>query len=166
MTIIEDLKHRARQLHRAAQAGEPDAVARMRALPELKNEPSLETAVRRRHCLTVVARELGFESWAHLAHVAEGGCRDFGTFLYPPGAPYWNIWSASYEEARDIRREHGGYLLPYKEQFIIVDRHFVEALGLDPDDPDWERIGRDFVRPADTDARARLFEGRLAHMMA
>ena len=165
MKIIEDLKHRARRLQRSARAGEPEALARLRALPELRDDPAIGETVRRRHCLKVVARELGFDSWAHLAHGAEGDCRDFGVFLYPSDSPFWNIWSASYEEARAIRSEHGGYLLAYRHQFLVVDRYFVEHLGLDPDDPDWERIGRDFVRPKDLEARGRLFETRLQQLM-
>ena len=107
-----------------------------------------------------VAREAGFESWLHAASVLEGRrADDFGTLLYPPGcAAHWNIWSASYEEAQAIRQEHGGYLLAYKRHFFIADRYYIQdTLGLDPDDPDWERIGRDWVKPADPEARRRLY---------
>ncbi len=38
----------------------------------------------------------------------------------------------------------------------------VRERGLDPDDPDWERIGRDWVRPLDAAARERLAERRVA----
>ena len=83
---------------------------------------------------------------------------DFGTLLYPNGASaHWNIWSASYDEAKAIRADHGGYLLAYKRHFFIVDRHFIETIGLDPDDPDWEKMGRDWVRPKDPEARGRLY---------
>jgi hypothetical protein len=68
---------------------------------------------------------------------------DFGTLLYPDGADaHWNIWSASYAEARSIRAHYGGYLLAYRRHFFIVDRYFIETLGLLPEDPDWELIGR------------------------
>ncbi|MBC7171580.1 MAG: hypothetical protein H5U40_04100, partial [Polyangiaceae bacterium] len=65
---------------------------------------------------------------------------------------------ASYEEASTIRAEHGGYLLAYKRHFFIVDSYFIETLGLDPADPDWERIGRDWARPLAPEARTRLYE--------
>jgi hypothetical protein len=32
----------------------------------------------------------------------------------------------------------------------------IRELGLDPADPDWERIGWDWVRPRDADAWERL----------
>jgi hypothetical protein len=39
---------------------------------------------------------------------------------------------------------------------VIVDQHFIETLGLDPEARDWARIGRDWVRPLDARARHRL----------
>jgi hypothetical protein len=38
-----------------------------------------------------------------------------------------------------------------------VDRFYIESLGLDPDDHDWQAIGFDWVRPRDVDARTRLY---------
>jgi hypothetical protein len=158
MDIIEELKARARVLHRRALSSEPEALARVHTLPGLAGTPASE--IKRRHCLAVVARELGFDGWSHLKAVLDGApCESFGTLLNDNhcGA-HWNIWSASYEEARTIRAEHGGYLLAWRHQFLIVDRYYVETLGLDPDDPDWEKIGRDWVRPDDPGARRRLYE--------
>ncbi len=73
---------------------------------------SLSASIKRRHCLAVVARELGFQGWPHAVGVLGGtDSTDFGTLLYPDGADaHWNIWSASYAEARAIREQHGGYL--------------------------------------------------------
>jgi len=39
---------------------------------------------------------------------------------------------------------------------LHVDR--IETLGLLPEDPDWELIGRDWVKPRQMDARARLYK--------
>ena len=46
---------------------------------------------------------------------------------------------------------------PIRCPFFITDRHFIATLKLDPDDPDWERIGRDWVKPSKPDARERLY---------
>jgi len=63
---LEQLRKQARELLRAVREGSSDALGRVRAvLSEISNEPSLATA---QH---VIARELGFESWAKLAHHVE-----------------------------------------------------------------------------------------------
>ena len=152
--IIDDLKAQARILQRRATAGDAAARARL-AAAGVKSEP-----IKRADCLRALARELGFDGWPHLfAVIGDGAASDFGTLLYPSDCGgTLNIWSSSYEEARDIRPQHGGCLLAYKRLFVIVDRCFIETLGLDADDPDWQRIGRDWVRPADRAARERLYE--------
>ena len=89
--------------------------------------------------------------------------QDFGTLLYPSTCSgHYNIWSASYAEAREIRAAHGGYLLAYKRQFLIVEDGYIDSMGLDPADPDWERMGRDWVQPGDLAARERLYR-KLVH---
>jgi hypothetical protein len=88
--LVDELKNRARILHRQAQASDPSVLAQLRALPEL-------------------------------------------------------------------REQNGGYLLAYRWHFFIVEPHFITNLGLDPDDPDWERIGRDWAKPRDPEARERLY---------
>lgn len=159
--IVRELKAWARVLHGQVKNQEPAALARVRRLPELQGleDAAVSREVKRRHCLAVVARELGFAGWPHAREVLTGASdSDFGTLLCPPECfAHWNIWSASYEEARSIRSEHGGYLLAYKRHFFIVDRFYIESLGLDPEDADWERIGRDWVRPAQPEARGRLY---------
>ena len=159
--VISDLKAQARILHRQVASKNPRAVARVRMLAELADGDvhAVAARIRRRHCLATLARELGFRGWPHAVGVLRGtDTSDFGTLLYPSGAEvHWNIWSASYMEAAAIRADHGGYLLAYRRHFFIADRHFIATLGLDPDDPDWKRIDRDWVKPARPDARERLY---------
>jgi hypothetical protein len=160
-SIIDELKDHARALQRRVREGDRAALGRVRKLAELAKEDdaSLAAQVKRRHALAVLAKELGFSGWPHARAVLAGESpEDFGTLLYPDGASaHWNIWSAHYDEARQIRGEHGGYLLAYRRHFFIVDRYFIETLGLDPDDPRWEDIGRDWVRPPRPEARTELY---------
>lgn len=159
--LLDELKGDARRLHRQARNRDSEALARLRQLPALRtfDDDRLVESVRRRHALSVQAHELGFRGWSHATEVLLGDTPDdFGKLLYPRGADaHWNIWCAAYDEARTIRARHGGYLLTYQRQFFITDRHFVETIGLDPDDPDWERIERDWARPGDLEARRRLY---------
>ena len=71
-----------------------------------------------------------------------------------------NRWFTTYEAARASRESEGGYLLPYRNQYFVTLAEGVRELGLDPDDPDWARIGWDWVRPADAQAWERLKEKR------
>ena len=165
---IHLLRSRARVLHRAAQAGEARILARHRRLRELRklDDGTLAKTLRRRHSLALVASELGFSGWAHAVQILSGEREvgsGYGTLLCPDRCfAHWNIWSASYEEARSIRAEHGGFLLAYRDHFLIVDRHFIATLGLDPDDPGWAAIGRDWIRPADPSVRSRFYGEILA----
>jgi hypothetical protein len=52
--------------------------------------------------------------------------------------------------------------LGYKRQYVVVDRYFIESLGLDPEDADWQALGFDWVRPKNVAARARLYAKLLA----
>ena len=71
-----------------------------------------------------------------------------------------NRWFTTYEEARASLEAEGGYLLPYKGQYFVTLGEGIRELGLDPDDPNWARIGWDWVRPKDSDAWERLKEKR------
>ncbi len=71
-----------------------------------------------------------------------------------------NRWFVKYEQARATLEKEGGYLFPYKSQFFITEREAIRELNLDPDDPDWELIGWDWVKPLDTVAWERLKKKR------
>jgi hypothetical protein len=58
--------------------------------------------------------------------------------------------------------EAPSYLLAYKRHFFIVERFYIEALGLDPEDPDWRAIGWDWAKPRSVAARRRLYAKVLA----
>ncbi|HMF55082.1 MAG TPA: hypothetical protein VK619_01870, partial [Pyrinomonadaceae bacterium] len=73
---------------------------------------------------------------------------------------FLNRWFSRYEDARESLESKGGFLLPYKHHFYVCDAEVIRALGLEPDDPDWEKIGRDCARPADEQAYRRLREKR------
>ena len=153
--LIEELRQRARHLHVAARAGDPDALEALGAVPDIAETPR---EARRRPCLTALARRLGFQGWPHAKTVLEGDSSgDLGELMHRgAGGAYWHVWSAHYDEAVTIREAHGGTLLPYRRHFFIVEPPYLRSIGLDPDDPDWDRIGRDFVRPRDREAWTRI----------
>jgi len=158
---IETLKHRARQLQRQAQEAVANAIARLRTHPDFKadDDATIVSQVKRRHALFVVAKELGFTDWPHATKVLCGReAEDYGTMLYPRGGTaHTNIWSASYDEARTLRDETDGYLLPYRNQFIVVEDHYIRTLDLDLDDADWAPLKRDWLATGGQAARSRLY---------
>jgi hypothetical protein len=181
MNPIRESKVRAKLLHHGVRELQPKALERLRALPELRRaeEPELRataSTIKRKHCLAVVAKELGFASWEHARRVLDGDPSevDFGKLLYGDNwGAYLNHWFASYEEARafldasspglpSAQPSPTRYLLAFKRHFFIVERFYIEALGLDPDDPDWRAIGWDWARPRSHDARRRLYAKVLA----
>jgi hypothetical protein len=170
MDAIRELKTRAEILHRRIQANDHHAIGRLRLLPQFRRAPCEQLAaaastIQRRDCLTVIAAELGFASWPDAKTAIAGDApagtyvEDFGTLLYPGHrvAGHLNRWYKTYEEAAADRASSGGYLLGYKRQYVVVDRYFIESLGLDPADPDWEALGFDWIRPKNVAARSRLY---------
>jgi len=165
---LSTLRARARLLLRQLRSGDLErsaaAAARFRPLGTLgalaSSDPTrLAGRARLKHALTVIALEHGHPSWrslkAALAAVPADGdawyARGMGAFL--------NRWFARYEDARASLEIEGGYLLPYHNQFFVCEGGAIPLLGLDPDDPDWARIGRDCARPADRAAYERLRRG-------
>ncbi len=173
---LSEQRSRARQLLRqlrAADAATARAAAeRFRALRSFaihSAEELMSGAVRvqLKHALTVVAVEAGATSWLALkaaaaltepaAQLRPKARRADETFLYERGlSVLLNRWFASYEEAKASLAADGGYLLPYRQQFYICEAEGIRVLGLDPDDADWQRIGWNWIEPADREARARL----------
>jgi hypothetical protein len=73
---------------------------------------------------------------------------------------FLNRWFSTYEEARRSLATDGGYLLPFKRHYFVCEADVIRAMGLDPEDPDWQKIGRDGARPEDPQAYERLRQKR------
>jgi hypothetical protein len=174
---VRELKTRAELLQARLTSGDAGTRKRLRALAELAraDDETLAAAargVRRKHCLAVVAREHGFSSWEHARRVLEGtpGESDFGKLLYDAASGgHLNVWYADYAQARehlDMARREGArrYLLAYGTQSFVSEAPFIETLGLDPYDADWDAIDFDWIAPRDAVARSRLYQKRLDAM--
>ena len=85
---------------------------------------------------------------------------DGPTMYVPTMDVFLNRWFTTYGEARAARDAEGGFLFPYKHHFFVTTPAAIRELGLDPADPDWERIGWDWVHPLDRHAWERLKERR------
>jgi hypothetical protein len=87
--------------------------------------------------------------------------RDEHTLWYQTNLDvFLNRWYSNYPDARKALEKHGGFLLPYKNHFFICGADVISTLGLDPDDSDWGKIGKDVARPTDLEACERLRQKR------
>ncbi|WP_124095022.1 hypothetical protein [Burkholderia gladioli] len=113
--------------------------------------------------LDLLAREAGHEDWPalnrQLRAQLEGSDDIAETELYKFNASEFNlnVWFPSYEDAREYLDTHRGfYLLQFKGHCFLAQAPHIVDIGLEPKDPDWERIGWDWVRPKDPEAKQRL----------
>ncbi len=157
---LEEYRIRASRLLKALRGLDEAAAARaegrLRQLPLLAGVA--RDGVKRKHALAVVAREAGFGSWLELKSAVERSLQfDPARLVDRPTGGFINLWYRTYEEARAmLDAETRRYLFPYRTQFFVCEAGLIEAAGVDPLDADWDRMGRDWVRPADEGARARL----------
>lgn len=84
------------------------------------------------------------------------------TLMYVPAmSAFLNRWYSTYTEARAALDSEGGFLLPYKSQFLVTEAEAIRELGFDPNDPDWAAMGFEWVKPRDVQAHQRLMMKRL-----
>ena len=164
-SAVRELKTRAEILHKQIAAGDEAALKRFRKVRRFRQTPASE--VRRRDCLEAMAAEWGFATYAEAKAALEGdlAAADFGALTCPRRCSFHlNHWFNNYEQAAAKRAETHGWLLGFKRQFVVVERPFIETLGLDPADPDWRAIGFDWIRPEVPEARTRLYEKLVAQL--
>lgn len=108
-------------------------------LPLKKLGLPISAEIQLKHCLTIIAHQLGFENWHHAHDVLCGSKKnvqalDMGTFFYPSGADaFINEWFVNYQQAKNVLSDKTGgkWLLPYKNQFIVVKKDYISTFGLD-----------------------------------
>ncbi|MFA6468238.1 MAG: hypothetical protein WCW35_05015 [Bacteroidota bacterium] len=123
-----------------------------------------------KHAFNVIAVENGYESWNDLKSALDNAAEnsplaEIKEQFYPKGfTTYWNIWFAKYSQAKKVLGEGRGYLLPFKNQYFIVEEHFVDSIGLPHTLREWKEIGNDWVHPKNVKAWLALNE-RYANVM-
>lgn len=178
-TLLHEARSEARRLLASLRADDAEICARaalrflrLRSFANLSASQLLgrRERVRLKHALAAVAHERGFSSWLALKAAAAAQTAAETTAEAKPSesevaeVPMYeramdcllNRWFTRYPDARASLEREGGYLLPYRHQFLVVESEGIRVLGLDPDDEDWRRIGRDWAQPADAAAFDRL----------
>ena len=166
---FEEYRIRANRLMKDLRAHDPatalQAAQRFRVLAHWAEQSAEQIAdnrdrIQRKHALAVIAKEAGFNDWLSLRSAASANLpAEFDTtrLFQARTRGFLNLWFRHYEEARPLlSAEPKRYLFPYRHQFFLCEAAFLESLGVDTNHPDWERIGRDWVKPVDGRAHARL----------
>ncbi|WP_225409824.1 hypothetical protein [Stigmatella hybrida] len=142
------------------------AAERLRVLPAFASLTPAEVltrreAVRRKHALAVIAHEQGHASWVELKQALgeeEAPSLDTEAFFRKNRGAFLNRWFRTYPEALASLQAQGGYLFPFREQFFLCEAEFLRALGMDPAEPDWARMGFNWVEPKEPSAQQRLLQ--------
>lgn len=115
-------------------------------------------------CQQIIALEAGEKDWENLLKThtdIEQLLTSDEYLLYDKSnnAGDLNIWFPNYIEAKTYLDNHKGfYLLPYKNTFFLCRTPYIEGLGIKANDPDWTKIGYNWVQPLDPTAKNRLRE--------
>ncbi|NQZ20901.1 MAG: hypothetical protein HRT53_02500 [Colwellia sp.] len=134
---LNEVKIQAKKLLKASRL-DNDLLLTME-LPLKRLGLSLDDEIKLKHCLTIVSQQLGFTDWHHALDVLSGSKKnidalDMGTLFYPKGADgFINEWFANYQQAKNtLSGQAGGkWLLPYKNQFIVVKKDYISTFKLD-----------------------------------
>jgi len=173
-THYEFLKNEADLLLKHAQQRDANAVGRFQRLSlfttlSADNTNALND-LQLKHAFNVIAVENGYESWTELKSALDNAAEtsplaEIKEQFYPKGfTTYWNIWFAKYSQAKKVLNDTKnasqgkGFLLPYKNQFFIVEEHFVDSIGLPHSLPEWNEIGNDWIHPKNVKAWLKLNE--------
>lgn len=148
-------------------------VARLKILPYFSSQSFDHIvnefgSVQLKHCLDVIAIENNYSSWQNYLQLCQSNDdltdeEDFDTegyelYRYNLSEGALNAWYNNYEEAKINFDRSGGYLLTYRHQYFICQAQHISGLGVDPADPDWLKIGKNWAKPNDSAAKQRLIE--------
>ena len=134
---LQEVKTQAKKLLKAFKL-DPSLVRAMQ-MPLKKIAVSSPETLKLKHCLGLVSMELGFKDWHEAQQFLSGSKPELtiinmGSFFYPKGCGgFINEWFADYSQARNtlVNSPTSKWLLPYKNQFIVVEKEYIEVFKLD-----------------------------------
>ncbi|WP_196140782.1 hypothetical protein [Aliikangiella sp. G2MR2-5] len=158
LSPIEELKIQSKKLLKSIRTdtSEPQVKSFQKYISGKKSGNPIQL----KHCQNYIAQHYGFDDWLHARRVLE--CenqqllQDYGTFWYSSRcSSLLNHWCNTYREALELLNQHGGFLLPYKNQFIVVENNFLEALGMPGCEELWHALANNWCQ-GDSDIRRQL----------
>lgn len=149
---IKEIKTQAKKLLKALRA-DVNLIKTMQ-LPLKKIAVSSLSELKLKHCLSLVAIELGFKDWHEAQQVLSGtkpssATKNMGSYFYPKGCGgFINEWFADYSLAEQtlLKSSTSKWLLPYKNQFIVVEHDYIAVFKLDKQLMSlWKEVKHDMV---------------------
>ena len=101
----------------------------------------------------IIAHTAGYQSWQEMKAIVEAH-----ELLRPKNFSLTTTWYSHYDEGKSHILANGGYLMPYQKQYFVCENSYLVALGLDPNDPDIEKVGYDWSSPLDSAAYNRILK--------
>ena len=143
---IKELKVQAKKLLKNCKRSAPNSVRRVMTCYS-KTSMSVDD-VQLKHCQYALAKEYGFHDWHELLLVLQEEAKtpgsNMGTIFYNSASgAFTNRWFTDYGSAK-AQLDETNYLLPHKNQFLLVSTEYLAALGID-DINSIDKLGRDLV---------------------
>ena len=155
---VNELKIQASLLIKALRSDQIEivnlALQRCRQYPPLLalSNPLFEVTcqpLKRKTALNIIAFEQGWDNWDALT-------KRYDTRWYPTHSPFTLNWYSQYQDAQVCQQETKGFLLPYQNQYFVCTHEYIEWLGLDAKDENWQKIAFDAAQPKNESALAQL----------
>jgi len=149
---LQEVKTQAKKLLKAFKS-DPSLVKGMQ-IPLKKIAVSSLEELKLKHCLSLVAMELGFRDWHEAQQLLSGSklqlmTINMGSFFYPKGCGVFiNEWFADYSQAKStlVNSTTSKWLLPCGNQFIVVEQEYIAVFKLDKAlMSSWTEIEHDMV---------------------
>jgi len=134
---VQEVKTQAKKLLKALKS--EHSLMRAKQIPLKKIAVSSSEALKLKHCLGLVSMELGFKDWHEAQQLLSGAIpslvmKNMGSFFHPKGCGgFINEWFADYSQAKSTLANSvtSKWLLPYKNQFIVVEQEYIAVFKLD-----------------------------------
>jgi len=160
---ISELKIQAKILLKTLKSGENLSTKMQRQIEMLNMNNSQDFKLK--HCHYLVAKKYGFDNWQDAQQVLSGEkltdtVMKMGTLFHSSRCDALiNLWFSQYEEAQLALSldKTNRWLIPYKNQYIVVNNEFLKMLGIDKGfDEHWRNIGHDLVKGYNSDSWDKL----------
>lgn len=166
---INEVKTQAKKLLKAL--NENPYLVNLMNQPLKRSSASSISQLKLKHCLFIVSQQLGFDNWQHAHEVLSGNKTStpfkMGSFFYPKSCyAFINEWFTNYQQAKSIlmENEQSKWLLPYKNQYLIVKSDYIKMFKLDEVTSSlWLETSHDMVQSYNTIAWDKITSEIIKH---